>query len=162
MTPLTRRNVRWVFAATFLWIALLQYVWLGVERAEPYPALILPGFPAHCPGCLLETGQPSTKEPELIVRFADGRTQRVPMETVLPPGPSVRLIAFSAAFTDGSFASNPDARAWLRSRIDQRFPGQPVSGLDIVWRTATYPAADASSVEYGPSKTVHVDLGSGQ
>jgi hypothetical protein len=84
------------------------------------------------------------------------------MEIVLPPGPSVRLIAFSTAFTDGSFASNPDARAWLRSRIDQRFPGQSVSGLDIVWRTATYPAADASSVLYGPAKTVHVDLGSDQ
>lgn len=162
MAPLTRRNVRWVFGATFLWIALLQYVWLGVERAEPYPALILPGFPAHCAGCLLETGQPSTKEPELTVQFADGRAQRVPMDIVLPAGPSVRLIAFATAFTDGSFASNPDARAWLRSRIDQRFPGRSVSGLDIDWRTATYPAADASSVEYGPPRTIHVDLGSGQ
>ncbi|WP_286149479.1 hypothetical protein [Mycobacterium sp. IS-1496] len=148
-----------MFAATFVWIALLQYALFAIDRMEPYPALVLPGFPAHCPGCLLETGEPATQEPELLVRFANGTTQRVPTEAVLPPGPSVRLIAFTSAYKTDSFTSDPEAVAWLKTRITERFPGQAVSGLDIVWRKATYKAADESATEYEPARTIHVDFG---
>ncbi|BBZ60120.1 hypothetical protein [Mycolicibacterium monacense] len=159
MTRTSKRTVRIVFAATFVWIALLQYGLFAIDRMEPYPALVLPGFPAHCPGCLLETGEPATQEPELLVRFADGTTQRVPTETVLPPGPSVRLIAFTTAYKNDGFTSDPEAVAWLKSRIAERFPGEAVSGLDIVWRKATYKAADESAIEYEPSHTIHVNFG---
>jgi hypothetical protein len=158
--PTKKRTIRIVFAATFLWIAVLQYALFAINRMEPYPALVLPGFPAQCPGCLLETGVPATQEPSLVVRFADGRTQQVPLETVLPPGPSVRLIAFSTAFKDKDFTSNPDAVTYLKQRIAERFPDDAVAGLDIVWRKATYRAADRSSIEYEPSYTIHVDFGS--
>lgn len=154
-----KRTIRIVFAATFVWIALLQYALFAIDRMEPYPALVLPGFPAHCPGCLLETGEPAAQEPELLVRFADGTMQGVPLDTVLPPGPSVRLIAFTTAYKNESFTSDPEAVAWLKSRIGDRFPGEAVSGLDIVWRKATYKAADESAIEYEPSFTVHVDFG---
>lgn len=158
MRQTSKRTVRIVFAATFLWIAVLQYTLFAIDRMEPYPALVLPGFPAHCPGCLLETGVPATQEPELLVRFADGTTQRIPQDVVLPPGPSVRLIAFTTAYKNEGFASNPEAVAWLKSRVAERFPGRAVSGLDIVWRKATYKAADESAIVYEPSSTIHVDF----
>lgn len=154
-----KRRVRIIFGATFLWIALLQYVLLAVGRAEPYPALILPGFPANCPGCLLETGVPKAKEPALSVRFADGRVQAVPIETILPPGPSVPFIAFSTAYDNDAFRTNREAVAWLRSKIMERFPDQAVVGLDIVWRTATYRAAKSTTTEYAPLRTVRIDFG---
>lgn len=152
--------MRIIFGATLLWICVLQYALFAIGRAEPYPALVLPGFPAHCPGCLLETGVPKTKEPTLLVRFADGRTDEVPPETILPPGPSVRLLAFTNAFKDDQkIASNPEVVTWLRSRIAQRFPDAAITGLDIIWRSATYQAASASAVRYAPLYTVHVDFG---
>lgn len=154
-----KRRVRTVFAVTFLWIALLQYVFLGMARGEPYPALILPGFPANCPGCLLETGTPRANEPGLIVRFADGHVEPAPIDTILPPGPSVPFIAFSTAYDNDAFKENPAAVAWLRSKIMKRFPGQDVVGLEIVWRTATYPAAEPSATEYAPLRTVRIDFG---
>ncbi|WP_029105627.1 hypothetical protein [Mycobacterium sp. 360MFTsu5.1] len=154
-----KRTVRMIFAVTFLWIALLQYVFLGIARGEPYPALILPGFPANCPGCLLETGVPKAKEPGLVVRFADGHAESAPIETILPPGPSVPLIAFSTAYDNDTFGSDPGAIAWLRSKITARFPGREVVGLDIVWRTAIYEAAEPSRVEYAPLRTVSIDFG---
>jgi hypothetical protein len=157
--PTSKRAVRLIFGTTLLCIALLQYVLLGIARAEPYPALILPGFPANCAGCLLETGAPATKDPELRVRFADGRTQQIPIASVLAPGPSVRLMAFSAAFKDESLASNPEVVAWLRSRLVQQFPTETVAGLEIVWRSATYPAANRTSIEYVPLYTIYVDFG---
>jgi hypothetical protein len=159
LTSSTTRTVRIVFAVTFLWIAIGQYVFLGVEREEPYPAVILPGFPARCPGCLLETGVAAANEPQLIVRLSDGRTQQVAVDRILPPGPSVQLMVFTAAFEDGRVASNPAAVAWLGSRIADLFPGEGVSGLDIVWRRATYHGADASSTTYTPGSTIHIDLG---
>jgi hypothetical protein len=155
----SKRTVRIVFGLTLLWIMLGQYVFLGIAREEPYPALILPGFPATCSGCLLETGEPKAREPLLFVRFSDGRTQQVPLDTILPPGPSVRLMVFTAAFTDQSIAANPDAIAWLRSKVDGQFPGRSVSGLDIVWRAATYRRADPASTTYTPQNTIHLDLG---
>jgi hypothetical protein len=159
MPPTSKRTVRVVFGVTLLWIALLQYVFLGLARAEPYPALILPGFPAGCPGCLLETGVPATKYPELRVRFADGRTQQVPIASVLPPGPSVRLMAFSAAFKDASLKSDPDVVAWLQSRIAGQFPNENVAGLEIIWQSATYKAANRASIEYVPLYTIDFDFG---
>ncbi|WP_071288958.1 hypothetical protein [Mycolicibacterium llatzerense] len=154
-----KRRLRIVFVATFLWIALLQYVYLGIARGEPYPALILPGFPANCPGCILETGVPKAKEPALVVRFADGHVEPVPIETILPPGPSVPFIAFSTAYGDDTFSANPEAVAWLRSKVVERFPGHAVAGLDFVWRTATYKTVDANATEYAPLRTVSIDFG---
>lgn len=158
MEPNPKRTVRLVFAVTVLWIALLQYIFLAVARAEPYPALILPGFPASCAGCLLETGQPAANEPELQLRLADGRTQQIPMETILPPGPSVRLMAFSAAFKDDSLKSDPEVIAWLESRVAEQYPDRAIVGLDIVWRSATYRAASAESIDYAPMYTIHIDF----
>lgn len=159
MTPISKRAVRIIFGVTLLWITLLQYVLLGIAREEPYPAIILPGFPARCAGCLLETGVPATKFPELRVRFADGRTQQVSIASVLPPGPSVRLMAFSAAFKDESFKSNPEAVSWLQSRIASQFPDESVAGLEIMWKSATYKAANESAIEYVPLDTIDVDFG---
>jgi hypothetical protein len=153
-----RRPVRIVFGATMLWIVLLQYIPFAVWRGEPYPALVHPGFPAHCSGCLLQTGVPQTREPALVARFENGATQRVSLDRLLPAGPSVRLMVFTAAFADNSVATNPDAVAWLRSRTAQLFPDDPPVGLDIVWRTATYHSADASAVEYRPLRTIHVEF----
>ena len=158
MEPTPKRTVRLVFGTTVLSIALLQYIFLAVARAEPYPALILPGFPAACPGCLLETGQPASKDPELQLRLADGRIKQIPMGSILPPGPSVRLMAFSAAFKDDTLRSDPEVVAWLESRVAEQFPDDAVVGLDIVWRSATYRAASASSIDYLPMYTIHIDF----
>lgn len=82
------------------------------------------------------------------------------MHAVLPPGPSVGLMAFSAAFKDESVKSRPEVAEWLKSRLDERFPGRSVAGLDIVWRSATYHAADAAAVEYRPLYTIGFEFGS--
>ncbi len=159
MGPTTKRTVRIVFGATVLWIVVLQYIPFAAWRAEPYPALVLPGFPAQCAGCLLETGIPRANEPAVVVRFSSGAPRRVPLDSLLPAGPSVRLMVFTAAFSDDSVATVPDAIAWLRARTARLFPGDQPTGVDIVWRTATYRAADASAVEYQPLRTIDVDFG---
>lgn len=58
------------------------------------------------------------------------------------------------AYKNENFTSAPEAVAWLKSRIGDRFPGEAVSWLDIVWHKATYEAADESAIEYEPSYTV--------
>jgi hypothetical protein len=159
MKPTAKRAVRIVFIITVLWITFLQYVVLVIARAEPYPAVILPGFPANCPGCLMETGLPTTKSPELRVRFADGHTQEVSIRSILPPGPSVSLLAFSAAFADPTVKSDPETIAWLQSRTERLFPHEDVVGFDILWRSTTYKAADESAVVHVPLYTINVDFG---
>jgi hypothetical protein len=155
--PTAKSTVRVVFVVTLLWITLLQYT-LFAFGEEPYPALVLPSFPAVCAGCLLETGVPAAKEPALLVRFTGGRTQQIPLGTILPPGPSVRLMAFTAAFKDGTINSNPEALTWLQSQIAERFPNESIAGLDIVWRKATYLKANASATQYMPMYTVHINF----
>lgn len=81
------------------------------------------------------------------------------MEAILPPGPSVRLMAFSAAFKDDTLKSDPEIVAWLESRVAEQYPDQAVAGLDIVWRSATYRSASPSSIDYVPMYTIHVDFG---
>lgn len=158
MTIPEKRTVRIIVGATVLWICVLQYILFAVGRGEPYPALALPGFPARCPGCLLETPDPTAQEPALHARFADGSTRQIAVASVLPPGPSVRLIAFSTAFKDDHLTSRPNVVDWLRSRVARQFPGEAVTGLDIEWRTARYLGADASKTEYQPSHTIHLDF----
>lgn len=155
----SRRAVRVIFGATLLWIMLAQYVLLAIAREEPYPALILPGFPANCPGCLLESGLPSNKNPELTVRFSDGDRQQVPIKSVLPEGTSVSLMAFTAAFDDEDVQSVPEAIDWLYSQVSPRFPDKAVVGIDITWRSATYGAADDSATDYAPLYTIDIGFG---
>lgn len=156
----TRRAVRVVFVTTLLWIALVQYVPFAVWHHEPYPALFLPGFPAQCPGCPLETGVPTSTVASLVVVFADGHTQGIPVETLLPPGPQVRLMTLFSAFDDRAGTMNPEAVDWLRSRITDLFPDGDAVEADIVWRKATYRAADPSHTEYAPMHTTRISLGS--
>ncbi len=162
MQPTGKRAVRMIFIVTFLWIAILQYVVLVIARAEPYPAIILPGFPAHCPGCLLETGVAATKSPELRVRFGDGHTEKVSVRDILPPGPSVSLMAFSSAFSDDDVKANPETVAFLKARTERLFPGQALAGLDIVWRSTIYRAPDESDLEHVELYTINVDFGDAQ
>lgn len=156
---LSRRAVRVVFGVTLAWITVLQYVLLVLAREEPYPALILPGFPAACPGCLLESGVVANKNPELTVRFGDGTRRQVSIEEILPQGTSVSLMAFTAAFKDDSVKDRPEAIEWLHSRAQKLFANQEISGLDIAWRSAIYGAADPAAVSYQPLHTIGVDFG---
>jgi hypothetical protein len=152
------RAVRMVFILTLLFIGFLQYAILVITRAEPYPAIILPGFPAHCPGCLMETGVATTKSPELRVRFADGHTEETSVRGILPPGPSVSLMAFSSAFSDSGVEANPETVAWLRHRTERLFPKQDVDGLDIVWRSTTYRTPHESELQHVPLYTISIDF----
>ncbi|MBI3227376.1 MAG: hypothetical protein HYZ39_20215 [Mycolicibacterium cosmeticum] len=159
MKPTSPRTVRIIFAAALLWTVVLQYVLFAVCRAELYPAVALPGFPAECPGCPLESGQPTTKVTTLSALFADGHTQQVPLTTLMPPGPPVRLAVIYAAFEHDPVRTNPDAVKWLHARVDQLFPHDPPVEVDVVWRTATYPAADESRTRYEPLRTTHIAFG---
>ncbi|MGJ6124594.1 hypothetical protein QN239_18680 [Mycolicibacterium sp. Y3] len=153
------RTVRIIFVVTVLWVVMLQYVLFGLWCGEIYPALALPGFPAKCPGCPLETGEPTGKEPTLRVLFADGHTQEVPVQNLMPPGPKVRLMVVFSAFEDDSVRKDPNAVNWFRSRIAELFPGEPAVGADILWRKATYKAADPSKTEYQPLHTTRIVFG---
>lgn len=159
MNPTSPRTVRIIFVAALLWIAVLQYVVFAVCRAEPYPSLALPGFPAECPGCPLESGEPTSKVATLATLFADGHTQEVPLETLMPQGPPVRLAVMYAAFDHDPVRTNPEAVTWLQTRVDQLFPLDPPVGVDILWRTATYPAADESRTRYEPMRMTHIAFG---
>lgn len=159
MTPTPPRTVRIIFVAALLWIVVLQYVLFAVFRAELYPAVALPGFPAQCPGCPLESGQPTTKVTTLSALFSDGHTQLVPLTTLMPPGPPVRLAVVYAAFEHDPVRTDPEAVKWLQTRVDQLFPDDPPVGVDVVWRTATYPAADESRTHYEPLRMTHIAFG---
>lgn len=155
----SQRRIRLVFAATALLITFVQYGVLALTHTEPYPAVILPGFPAKCPGCPLEAGAPTIEEPLLTAQFAGGDRQQLPFTAIVPRGPSLNLAVFTAAFKEDAFTHNAAAVNWLKARIAGRFPGRTPTGLDITWGKATYFAADPSAKRYTPERTIHVDFG---
>ena len=151
MTPTV--GIRLLFAGTLALFAL-QLV-LITNKTEPYPALTMPAFTGHP----LEGNVVVVEKPEFRVQFAGGQAEVVPYDRLLPETPLDALPIFKNAFPFYQFAIDDDTLAWLKSRIATRFPGKTATGVDIVWRKASYSLGKPSEVTYTTVRTVHLDFG---
>jgi hypothetical protein len=69
------------------------------------------------------------------------------------------LSIFKNVFPVDRSAINPETLAWLKSNIIRRFPQGEPSGVDIVWRKASYDVAHPGDVRFTTVRTVHLDFG---
>jgi hypothetical protein len=115
---------------------------------EPYPALVMPGFPLY-KGAVVRT------EPQATVHFADGQTAPVSLAELLPPTPLEATSLVTTAFKNDEWTHDPDALAWLNSQLRQHFPGREPTAMDITWQRVTY---DSLAPKHDPIQSVHVDL----
>jgi hypothetical protein len=143
--------VRLLFAGTIA-LFVLQ---LFFTKTEPYPALTMPAFTGHP----VEGNLVVVEKPEFRVQFVGEPPEVVPYDTVLPETPLDALPIFKNAFPFYQFAIDDETLAWLESNIATRFPGNTPTGVDVVWRKATYRLDNPSDVTYTTVRTVHLDFG---
>jgi hypothetical protein len=145
--------IRLLFAATIAWFPAQML--FTVEKTEPYPALTMPAFP----GQPLKGNMLVLEKPVFRVQFAGRESEVVPYQTLLPKSPVDNLSIFKNAFPVDGPANDPGTLAWLESNVIRQFPGRHPSGVDIVWRRATYHLDDPDNVKYSTVRTLHVDFG---
>jgi hypothetical protein len=145
-------GVRALFAVTA--IVFPVQVYLAMRAAEPYPAMMLPGFPGNpAHGDVLEV-----EKPVFRVQFSDGQAELVPFDSVLPGSPLDPLPIFKNAFPFNDFHVEPDTLAWLKAILAARYPGRTVSGVDVIWRKVILRPDETKPPTYDTVRTVHLDL----
>jgi hypothetical protein len=149
-------GIRLVFAGTVAMFAVQLFLIAG--KIEPYPALTMPAFNGHP----LEANVVVVEKPEFRVQFADAQAEVVRYDDLLPPTPLDGLPIFKNAFPFYEFAIDQDTLAWLQSNIARRFPGKTPSGVDVIWRKASYDLDHPDDVTYTTVRTVHLDFASEQ
>ena len=102
-----------VFAAVVLtWVAEVGYT--AVLGPEPYPALYQPAFGGAVPG----GGVAVTREPAVLVTYADGSRETYDHDDVMAESPYQRASVFRSAFGPTSpRRTDPDNVRWLVDRV---------------------------------------------
>jgi hypothetical protein len=145
-------GIRVLFAGTAAVFAVQLF--LMAKSIEPYPALIMPAFYGHPVAANVVV----VEKPEFRVQFADAQAEVVPYNELLPQTPLDALPIFKNAFPFYEFAIDQDTLAWLQSNIARRFPGKTPSGVDVIWRKASYDLDHPDEVNYTTVRTVHLDF----
>lgn len=150
MTPAV--GIRVLFAGTAAVFAVQLF--LMAKAIEPYPALTMPAFYGHP----LDANVVVVEKPEFRVQFADAQSEVIRYDDLLPKTPLDALPIFKNAFPFYEFAIDHDTLAWLHSNIARRFPGKTSSGVDVIWRKASYDLDHPDDVTYTTVRTVHLDF----
>jgi hypothetical protein len=114
---------------------LAQDAFMRAGHAEPYPALMMPGFPGTRTA---PDGSIAVRSIELAVRFRDGTGSPMTMRTLFDPMPSATMMTVAER---GLRCSAPAALAtteWLRRRLDALYPVGRAAGLDVRWFNDSY------------------------
>jgi hypothetical protein len=90
------------------------------------------------------------------VHFSDGREEVVNFEQLLPETGVGRTFVFRTAFGNDKFLIQPETVDWLRYRLEQLFPNEDISGIDIRWSDAEYDIDNDRPVRYIPDSQIHV------
>ena len=129
MTPM---RLRVLFAVAIL--LLPAQILFKAAIGEPYPGLYQPSFG----GVPQEGTEARTVEPRVVVTYADGTSDIVPFEEVLPEGgPSARSLLFRSAFLSEERALDPRTVALVAGRLESR-AGKPAIEMSIDWQNVRY------------------------
>jgi hypothetical protein len=144
-------GIRFLFAATVIVFALETM--MAIRGSEPYPALMLPPFT----GTPLRGDIVSLKTPGVVVQFADGSSEAVPYQRLLPDSPMPAVAIFFAATGNPKRPPNAETMNWLRERINALFPDKKPKSADISWRITEFDITGRPA-RHTPEKTIRVDF----
>ncbi len=150
----TRRVI--VFAIPFL-VVLAQGVYMGAGHREPYPALMMPGFPGTRTG---PDGAIDIAGVEIAVHFGDGTTAPVGARDLLAPLPGGAAMVLQERLLQCPMLAAPEGTAWLRRRLDALHPGAHATSVGIRWYTDKYRVDDGvlRRAAHVPAATCAVEL----
>ena len=148
--------LRIVFAAAILLLPV-ELVAQRVAGTQPYPGLYQPSF-ADTP---LTNGILKATLPIVTISFADGSTQQIPYNDVLPDSKLLDLSVFKSAFYGEKKANSADVVSWLRNDLQNKFPGTTPTSMTVDWTAFKIPIDDPDSRTGAIVRTVTVDLTKG-
>lgn len=131
-----RRRVRRLVIGLLVLLPLQYAVvgLVGVRDAEPWPALVLPGFKR-----VMDDGQRHTvRHVACHVRFEDGTATDVPAATLLDALPRSYHAAFFRTYAAPGTDPPPALVAWLRDQLDGLYPDRTATQLGLIWEELVY------------------------
>jgi hypothetical protein len=135
---------------------LAQDAVMRAGHAEPYPALMMPGFPGTRTA---PDGSIAVRSIELAVRFRDRTVSLLAMRTLFDPMPSATMMTVAEW---GLRCSGPAALAtteWLRRRLDVLYPVGRAAAVDVRWFNDSYRVDGGAlrRVTHVPSENCTID-----
>ena len=134
----TRARQAIVFAVPFL-VVLAQGIYIGAGHREPYPALMMPGFPGTRTG---PDGAIDIAVVEIAVHFGDGTTAPVEGRDLLAPLPGGAAMVLQERLLQCPMLAVPESTTWLKRRLAALHPGAPATSVGIRWYTDKYRVDD--------------------
>ena len=104
-------------------------------HAEPYPALMMPGFPGTRTA---PDGSIGIRSIELAARFRDGTASALTIRTLFDPMPSATMMTVAEGGLRCSAPAAPATTEWLRRRLDALYPVGRATGLEVRWFNDSY------------------------
>lgn len=144
--------VRLVFAGVIVTFA--GQLLVARADAEPYPGLFQPRFA----GSPLKDGVLNQVQPSVSIEFTDGSSSTVPYKDILPRSRLHAIDVFRSAFCDELPATDPRTVAWLRQRLEVRFPDQTAALMVVEWARTSYLESASWQSSRSVIKTVTVPL----
>lgn len=137
-----RLLARWMFALSCLVFAVS--VVGRILGIDPYPALLMPSF---ANSSVLSGNTLTMGRAEFVAYFPDGSSSRVPADQIVPvtpdiPGPVLER-ALGPSKTEDTV--DPGTKRWLKSRLQEVFPGQDITAVNVVWETMARSTVDGSA-----------------
>lgn len=148
-----RRTVRIVFAFV-LALFFLQLPLIYVTNTEPYPALTMPAFAGH-PG---QDGFVAFEEAIATVKFADGETEEVDIDRILPESRIISEPIFRKQFGTVESINDPETAAWLEDRLQRLYDDRRISALNVMWVTSYYDVRELAEPRRVPLRTFDLDF----
>lgn len=150
LAPARRRVRRLVLA--LLVLLPLQYGLVGlvgVMDAEPWPAVVLPGFKR-----VLDDGERhAVRHVACVVWFEDGTSRPVASADLLHVLPRSHHAAFFRTYAAPGTPPSPALTDWLRDQLDALFPDRLPVHLDLVWEDLDYAFGQGAT----PARAVPTD-----
>jgi hypothetical protein len=115
--PGSARWVPWLFAVVAVLLPI-QF-WFARTRGEPYPALLLPAFDRVATDA---DGRVVAESVAIVVRFADGTVEPLPLRTLFARAPSSHIMAMAQIALKpkpppAAEATRSRLRAWLERYV---------------------------------------------
>jgi hypothetical protein len=139
-------------------LALPVQLTLDALINEPYPALILPSF---ADVRRMTDGELTVSpKPVSTVGFADGSSEPVKVDQLLPPSAVPSSWVFGRLFRTKANAKHPRLAGWLENRLETLFPGRDVTSFTVSWVERTFDA-DLTLLSTDEERRIRVNLPAG-
>lgn len=143
-----------LFLTTLLFVVFtLCYKEAG--GGEIYPAVFQPAFAD--PGEV--HGTTTVMRAKVTLTFADGRTEAVEPEALVPTNTNSAYWTFQHLYRNPQWSSTRAARIWLAGFLSARYPG--VAYLHIAWTKLTFQAATLTLLSSRPTSSFDIYLSVG-